>query len=133
MRTEHLVYSLIQITHNFGGALALGAPLFWLLYNPPAEKQRLALKLLAFVWTLQGITGALFIVASLQLYGALPELTKIGLVAIGMKIAFVTVAVIITFSLLIRKDDCISPAIWMVLTTLGAIGMVAAGILRWNT
>lgn len=133
MRTEHLVYTIIQITHNFGGALALGAPLFWLIYNPPTDMQQRALKLLAFVWTLQGITGGLFIVASLKLYGALPEFTNIALVAIGMKIAFVTVAIILCFSLIIRKDDCISPAIWMVLTTLAAIGMIAASILRWNT
>ncbi len=132
MKTEHLVFSLIQITHNLGSAFALGAPFFWLLYEPAAVKTRSILLLLALVWALQGISGGLFIIVALYL-GAVPEYTTIGIAAIILKAAIVAVSVILCIWLLYRRQETVSRAVWIFLTALAAIATITAGILRWNT
>ena len=132
MKTEQLVFSLIQITHNLGGALAVGAPLFWLFYKPNDSKLQGTLWLMAALFTLQGITGGLFFLASIKIYGAWPEFTTIALYAIYFKIALVVVGLHLSVLLLLKNNGTISKNFWILFSTLSVAAITTAGILRWN-
>lgn len=133
MKTENLVYSLIQIFHNLDGALAMGAPLFWLYYEPVADKTRKALLLLLLVWGLQGVSGALFSVASYSLYGAFPELNMLAEAVLYVKIACVILAFSTCSFFLYKKTQVLKRRIFLFLFILGATGQIAAALLRWNS
>ena len=132
MNTEHLAYSLIQIIHNFGAVFAFGIPFFWLLYKPVNIRQPLMIAIVAIVWAMQGITGGLFLLASIWLYGALPEFTYLGITLIITKSTLAAVTTIYCFWIIyLRKGD--GSANWLFLTILATIAIVISGILRWNT
>lgn len=88
---------------------------------------------LAAVWAMQGLTGGLFLLASIWLYGALPELTSVGIASIIIKATLVAIAAIYCFWLIFKKKGDMSRANWLFLTILGTIAVVISGILRWNT
>lgn len=133
MVTEHLTYSSIQIIHNFGAVFAFGTPFFWLLYKPADIKPIIVVVMLAIVWAMQGLTGGLFLLASIWLYGALPELTSVGITSIAIKATLASITVIYCLWLIFKKKGDISRANWLFLTIVATIAIVISGILRWNT
>ena len=89
--------------------------------------------MVAIVWAIQGVTGGLFLLASIWLYGALPELTSVGVTSIATKGTLVTIATVYCFWLIYAKKGVVSRANWLFLTILATIAVVISGILRWNT
>ena len=89
--------------------------------------------MLATVWGMQGLTGGMFLLASIWLYGALPELTKLGIALIVLKASLAAITTIYCFWLMFKKKGDASRANWWILTALASIAIVLSGILRWNT
>lgn len=133
MTTAHAVYSLLQIVHNVGGALVLGAPLVWLWYEPPSGRTRNVMWFLVLLWGLQGITGGSFGLASLVFYGGLPEFTRIGVISLAVKISCVILALLVCGWHLYKRHEKVRKSEWIMLVTLAAVSQIAAAALRWNT
>lgn len=89
--------------------------------------------MLAAVWAMQGLTGGLFLLASIWLYGALPELTSVGIASIVTKATLASITVIYCLWLIFKKKGDMNRANWLFLTILATIAIVVSGILRWNT
>lgn len=87
---------------------------------------------MAALFTLQGITGGLFFLASIKIYGAWPEFTTIALYAIYFKIALVVVGLHLSVLLLLKNNGTISKNFWILFSTLSVAAITTAGILRWN-
>ncbi|WP_275096682.1 hypothetical protein [Sedimenticola hydrogenitrophicus] len=132
MAIDSLIYSLIQVLHNLGAALVLGAPVFWLLLAPPLQRARPVLLILAVAWALQGITGAGFGSASWWLYGRLPDLHPIAFAALLIKIGCVTCGLLFTLYLIFTAHGAPGRLSWGALAVLAAIALSAAAVLRWN-
>jgi hypothetical protein len=132
MALDSLVYSLIQALHNLGAALALGAPVFWLALAPPPQRARPVLGVLVGVWALQGVTGTAFGLSSWLLYGQLPDLHRIAVAALGIKIACVILGLALSVFLFARRDRAPGLLGWLTLACLAGLALIAAAVLRWN-
>src|SRR3989442_3740842 len=86
-----LVYTVVQILHNFGAVAVVGSPgvAWWFARDNPAAQCRLAW-LLVIGWAAQGASGAGFGMTSYFLKGQLPEISGVALIALVAKIACVT-------------------------------------------
>src|SRR2546428_2787020 len=86
-----LVYTGVQILHNFGAVAVVGSPAvaWWFARDNPAAQCRLAW-LLVIGWAAQGASGAGFGMTSYFLKGQLPEISGVALIALVAKIACVT-------------------------------------------
>src|SRR2546428_2190648 len=87
----NLVYTGVQILHNFGAVAVVGSPAvaWWFARDNPAAQCRLAW-LLVIGWAAQGASGAGFGMTSYFLKGQLPEISGVALIALVAKIACVT-------------------------------------------
>src|SRR3989442_6968635 len=86
-----LVYTGVQILHNFGAVAVVGSPAmaWWFARDNLAAQGRLAW-LLVIGWAAQGASGAGFGMTSYFLKGQLPEISGVALIALVAKIACVT-------------------------------------------
>lgn len=132
MATDSLVYSLIQALHNLGGAVALGAPVAWLVLRPPEKNARALVAVLVGVWTLQGVSGAGFGAASWYFYGSLPDLHPIAVAALVIKIGCMAGGATLSVYLLVRRNGRPGPRAWLGLAALAALALTGAAVLRWN-
>src|SRR2546428_6076888 len=87
----NLVYTGVQILHNFGAVAVVGSPAmaWWFARDNLAAQGRLAW-LLVIGWAAQGASGAGFGMTSYFLKGQLPEISGVALIALVAKIACVT-------------------------------------------
>src|SRR5256885_11927591 len=87
----NLVYTGVQILHNFGAVAVVGSPaaVWWFARDNPAVQCRLAW-LLIIGWAVQGASGAGFGMTSYFLKGQLPEISGVALIALVAKMACVT-------------------------------------------
>src|SRR3989454_10378825 len=87
----NLVYTGVQILHNFGAVAVVGSPpmAWWFARDNLAAQGRLAW-LLVIGWGAQGGSGAGFGMTSYFLKGQLPEISGVALIALVAKIACVT-------------------------------------------
>jgi hypothetical protein len=127
----NLFYSLIQIVHNFGAALVLGAPLFLLGYRPESVRPRRVMVLLAFAWGVQALSGTSFGLTSLAFYGELPDLSRVALAALSVKVSCAIIALVVTVGFLWLGREAVSRGMWYGLTGLAAVALSAAAVLRW--
>lgn len=133
MATDSLVYSLIQIIHNLNAVVVVGAPLFGVWFGLQQITARQMMALVAFAWALQGISGAAFGLASLSLYGALPDLHPIGRGALVTKVACVIVGFGLSLWFWLRPSSVSLRTPWMLLGLIGVLAISAAAVLRWNS
>jgi hypothetical protein len=84
----NLIYTCVQLVHNFGAVTVVGSPAvaLWLGNDHQVTQRRLAW-LMALGWAAQGASGAGFGLTSLYLKGHLPEVTGVALEALSVKIA----------------------------------------------
>ena len=131
---ENLVYTLVQIGHNFGAAAVVGGPIagWWL------ERQKLSTRFIAMIafagWFVQGATGIGFAATSYFLKGALPEVAGIALAAVAIKTAC-TIAGCIATAMVWRKQNRLSmktkQILWLGSMTGAFVALTAAAVLRW--
>src|SRR2546425_6322793 len=87
----NLVYTGVQILHNFGAVAVVGSPAmaWWFARDNLAAQGRLAW-LLVIGWAAQGASGAGFGMTSYFLKGQLPEISGVAVIALVAKIACAT-------------------------------------------
>jgi hypothetical protein len=130
---DSLVYSLVQLIHNFGAAFAVGTPAVWLWRGPPLRSvSERMLAMVAVLWLLQALSGAGFGMASWWFYGALPDLNSAAASALSVKIVCALAAVVLCSWALLRRGGAERHAVWVALMLLAAIALGAAAFLRWT-
>lgn len=131
----NLVYTCVQILHNFGAVTVVGSPAaaWWFARDNPAAQCRLAW-LLVIGWAAQGASGAGFGMTSYVVKGQLPELAGIALVALAVKMGSVLAGLGLTVAFL-RTGSRWSTASriwwWNGMAALAATALSAAAFLRW--
>ena len=86
MGSENLAYALIQVVHNFGAAAVLGGAVFALWPISRMEYGRTFAWLILLAWGAQIASGGLFGITSLYYYGETPDLSRIAMAALAIKV-----------------------------------------------
>ncbi len=122
---QNLLYALIQAAHNFGAVaiVAVGAYGFWCVRGRAVRGMAL---LLAALWALQALTGALFGSVTYFYDRHLPDIHGIAVNALLIKI----VCVVLGFVLAVYAVKTNRP-FWGSSFLLGATALGSAAFLRW--
>lgn len=122
---QNLFYALIQVVHNFGATaiVAVGAYGFWCVRDRAARGMAL---LLAALWALQALTGALFGSVTYLYDHHLPDIHGIAVNALLIKMACAALG----FALAVYAAKTNRP-FWGSSFLLGATALGSAAFLRW--
>lgn len=133
---ENLVYTLIQIFHNFGAAAVIGfsAAGLWGSYKDVTTQRRLFLYA-GFGWLVQVVSGPSFGVASIHFHGSLPDIYGIAVAALSIKIICAVIGLLLAATLFLKRgagnEVRISRTKFVAHFTLGVIALTSAAFLRW--
>lgn len=131
MEPENLIYSAVQVAHNFGAAAVVGGPFTALLWVRQAETRRQIAWLVMLGWLTQVLSGAGFGLTSLHFYEKLPEVGGVALGALVIKIICAFTAMGLGGAYLLRRWDEGRDRFWYLEGGLGVTALIAAGLLRW--
>ena len=134
MGSENLAYALTQVVHNFGAVGVLGGALFALWPTPRLEYGRTFAWLILVAWGMQIASGGLFGVTSLFYYGETPDLSRIAMAALAIKVVSAMSGFLLAAAYLIRGkgwNDISVKRCFQSLAALGAAALTAAAFLRW--
>ena len=131
----NLVYTGVQILHNFGAVAVVGSPAvaWWFARDNPAAQCRLAW-LLVIGWAAQGASGAGFGMTSYFLKGQLPEISGVAVIALVAKIACATCGFavgILYLNMASRWSVATRLKVWQGMLALAGTALTAAAFLRW--
>ena len=132
MELENILYAGVQIAHNFGAAAVVGLPIAALSFAPaqPAARKIAWLTLLA--WLTQAASGAAFGIVSFTMEGELPQIHRVAMVALGVKIRCAVLAIsLLAINLMVRVKTPLCNRTWISLMVLGVAALTGAAILRW--
>ena len=132
MELENILYSGVQIAHNFGAAAVTGLPIAALRLRP-AEKSlgRMAWLTLA-AWLVQAASGLGFGMVSYFQEGELPQIHHLALAALCVNIVCAVLAItLLTVHFLRRTEAAPGNAVWRSLAVLGVTALTCAAVLRW--
>jgi hypothetical protein len=131
---ENLAYALTQVVHNFGAAAVLGGAVFALWPASGLENGRSFAWLILVAWGAQIASGGLFGLTSLYYYGETPDLSRIAMAALTVKVAAAVAGFLLAAFYLLRGrkwDRVRVKRTFQGLVALGAIALTAAAFLRW--
>ncbi|MDZ7594889.1 MAG: hypothetical protein U0932_09585 [Thiobacillus sp.] len=134
MWSENLAYALTQVVHNFGAAAVLGGAVFVLWPALRLQDGRTFAWLILVAWGAQIISGGLFGVTSLYYYGETPDLSRIAMTALGIKVAAAITGFLLAAFYLTRGKRWGSAGVkrsFQALAALAATALTAAAFLRW--
>lgn len=134
MGSENLAYALTQVVHNFGAVGVLGGALFALWPVSRLEYGRAFARLILVAWGAQIASGGLFGVTSLYYYGETPDLSRVALVALAVKVIAAVAGVVLAALYLLRGRAWGRAQVQRTFRSLVALGVVAltgAAFLRW--
>ncbi len=131
----NLVYTGVQILHNFGAVAVVGSPAmaWWFARDNLAAQGRLAW-LLVIGWAAQGASGAGFGMTSYFLKGQLPEISGVAVIALVAKIACATCGFavgVLYLNTASRWSVATRLKVWQGMLALAGIALTAAAFLRW--
>jgi len=132
--SENLAYALTQVVHNFGAVGVLGGALFALWPTLRLEYGRTFAWLILVAWGMQIASGGLFGVTSLFYYGETPDLSRIALAALSVKVAAAMMGFLLAAFYLYRGREWSRVSVkrtFRSLAALGAVALTAAAFLRW--
>jgi len=131
---ENLAYALTQVVHNFGAAAVLGGAVFALWPASRLENGRSFAWLILIAWGAQIASGGLFGLTSLYYYGETPDLSRIAMAALAIKVAAAAAGFLLAAFYLLRGrewDRVRVKRTFLGLAALGVIALTAAAFLRW--
>jgi hypothetical protein len=134
MGSENLAYALIQVVHNFGAAAVLGGAVFALWPTSRLEYGRIFAWLILVAWGAQIASGGLFGVTSLHYYGETPDLSRIAMTALAVKVAAAVTGFVLAAIYLLHGRTWTRAGVrhtFQSLAALAAIALTAAAFLRW--
>ncbi len=132
---ENLIYTVVQLAHNFGAVALVGSPAaaLWLSGENKTARYQLAW-LMALGWLAQAGSGIGFAIASYALKGALPEVAGIAFVALALKVGCTSVGVLLSGLYAVtgkRWSSVGERRMWQFMLILTATALSAAAVLRW--
>lgn len=132
MDYQNLWYALTQIAHNFGAVAVVAMPLHAICRGTQRPTKPTLLVTLAG-WLIQLSSGALFGLISLYYYGQLPDIHGTAVAALTIKLVCAGLSITLClFMLRHARLSLPSPNLqWLSLSTLGAVALTAAAVLRW--
>ena len=134
MVSENLAYALTQVMHNFGAAAVLGGAVFALWPVLRLEYGRSFAWLIIVGWGAQIASGAVFGLTSFYYYGEMPDLGRIALAALAVKVAAAIMGFLLVALYLARGrewDRVRGKHTFQALAALAATALTAAAFLRW--
>ncbi len=132
MDPESLLYSGVQIAHNFGAAAVTGLPVAAVWFRPAEPTQRKMAWLTLLAWCVQAASGAGFGTVSYFQEGEFPQIHHLALAALCVKIACAGLAIILLAAFSLRRTSAApSLALWRLLAILGVTSLTSAAVLRW--
>jgi hypothetical protein len=132
--SENLAYALTQVVHNFGAATVLGGAVFVLWPASRLQDGRKFAWLILVAWGAQIISGGLFGVTSLYYYGETPDLSRIAMTALGVKIVAALTGFLLAAIYLVRGREWDRVRVkrsFQALAALATTALTAAAFLRW--
>jgi hypothetical protein len=130
---QNLIYALVQAVHNFGAVaiVSVGAYETWLVRGSP---ERGLACLVAFIWALQAVSGAIFGIVTYYYDHQLPDIHGVAVDALVIKI----ICAVLGFVLAVTYAKWGSGwgalkcrLFWGASFALGAIALTSAAFLRW--
>jgi hypothetical protein len=132
MDPESLLYSCVQIAHNFGAAAVTGLPIAAVWFRPAEPTLRKMAWLTLLAWCVQAASGAGFGTVSYFQEGVLPQIHHLALAALCVKIAYAGLAIIGLATFFMRRTSAApSLTVWRLLAILGVTALTCAAVLRW--
>lgn len=133
MQPENLAYALVQVVHNFGAAAVLGGAVSALWPTPRPDSARPLAWLILAGWSAQIVSGGLFGLTSLHYYGETPDLSRIAMTALAVKVAAAVLGWLLAAAYLMRRRQTWGGTrrTFRALGALAAIALTAAAFLRW--
>jgi len=132
--SENLAYALTQVVHNFGAVAVLGGALFALWPAPRLEYGRPFAWLILVAWGAQMASGGMFGVTSLYYYGETPDLSRVAMTALVVKVAAAFAGLLLAAFYLLRGREWGREGMTRTFrgqVALGAVALTAAAFLRW--
>ncbi len=122
---QNLIYALIQVAHNFGATAIVGLAAYsaWGVSGRPQRRRSL---LLAALWALQALSGALFGAVTYLYDHQLPDIHGVAVDALVIKMG----CAVLGFFLALHAAKTGHP-LWGLSFLLGLTALSAAGFLRW--
>jgi hypothetical protein len=131
---ENLAYALVQVVHNFGAVALLGGAVFALWPVSRLEYARAFAGLILLAWGAQIASGALFGATSLYYYGETPDLSRVAMAALGVKVVAAAAGFLLAAACLLRGREWGRAGVrrcFRALAALGVVALTAAAFLRW--
>lgn len=134
MWEENLAYAITQVLHNFGAVALLGAAwgAFW--PDPRPQYERALGWLIVGAWGVQIASGGLFGLISIYNYGETPDLSRVALIALTLKVIAAITGFLLAIFFVLRGRDWARRRViinFKILAALGVIALTAAAFLRW--
>ncbi|MBU1223872.1 MAG: hypothetical protein KKA22_12125 [Gammaproteobacteria bacterium] len=132
--SENLAYALTQVAHNFGAAAVLGGAVFALWPVLRLEYGRSFAWLILIGWGAQIASGAVFGLTSFYYYGEMPDLSRVAMAALAVKVAAAIVGFLLAAFYLARGREWDRVRVkhtFQALAALAAAALTAAAFLRW--
>jgi hypothetical protein len=131
MELENILYSGVQIAHNFGAAAVTGLPIAALWLRPALTVAHKMAWLTLLGWLVQGASGAGFGTVSFFMEGELPQIHHVALGALCIKIFCAVLAIILLGVYFVRRTTKPGGPAWRSLAVLGVTALTSAAVLRW--
>jgi hypothetical protein len=132
---ENLIYTWVQIVHNFGAVAVVDSPAAALCLSRENLLVRHKLAwLMVLGWLAQGASGIGFALTSYTMKGALPEVTGIALGALVLKVACTFIGTVLTGFYLatrLRWSATQEYRMWQMMFVMTITAITAAAFLRW--
>jgi hypothetical protein len=132
--SENLAYALTQVVHNFGAAAVLGGAAFALWPVLRLEYGRSFAWLIFVGWGAQIASGAVFGLTSFYYYGEMPDLSRVAMAALSVKVAAAIIGFLLVAFYLARGREWDRMRVkhtFQALAALAAAALTAAAFLRW--
>lgn len=136
---HNLIYSAIQVVHNFGAVMTVGGS--FAAMQVPAEARRKLAWLVFAGWMTQAVSGPAFGMASYYFYGRFPDIAGIAIAALTIKIVCVALGFLVIAAwlcpctrLIPSCSSCMGrygELVWPTSALLAATALTAAAFLRW--
>ncbi len=131
--TQNLLYSAVQVAHNFGAVAAVGGAAGGSALKEAGARRKLAVLSLCG-WLAQALSGATFGAVSYYYYHRFPDIGDIATDALAVKMGCVTAALALFAAYLAwgrRWPEHRANLVWLAALALAAAALSAAAVLRW--
>lgn len=131
--TQNVLYSAVQVAHNFGAVAVVGGSLAGTIAGTPHARRKLAWVALAG-WAMQALSGATFGAVSYYFYRKFPDIGDIATAALVLKMGCVATGLILLAMYLAwgeKLAEAVKKAALTASLALGVTALSAAAVLRW--